>query len=191
MQLEFKKVTLMDFSRKTAGGTANFTASLTAAVAKAMEWGETVEQDGKQVFQFDFPSWLKSGPPTGRLIASKIELEPKSGIAVGKSVKIDTTLIDNFEIVRTEAKGKSAKKTKSTKTELKFRVHFSDNNGCGKLETYMLTANVDSSMVAVYEKEPEQGKLTETAPVDGGAKQEDLEGMVKEVARKRAGKDVQ
>lgn len=190
MQLEFKKVVLIDFGRKTAGGTAKFTASLTANVAKAMGWGETIEQDGKSSFQFDFPSWLKSGPPTGKLLASQIDLEPKSGIAIGKATMIETTLIDSFEIVRTEAKGKSAKKTKATKTELTFKVHFSDNNGCKKLEQYMLTANVDSSMVVVYEKEPEQPELEGMATLpDAESKQGELEDLVKETARKR--KEVQ
>lgn len=176
MQLEFKKVVLIDFGRKTAGGTAKFTAALTAPIKNALEWE-------------DMPDWQKSAQPTGRLLATQIDLEPKSGIAIGKSVSLETTLIDNFEIVRTEVKGKSAKKTKATKTELTFKVHFSDNNGCRKLEQYMLTANVDSSMVVVYEKEPEQATLEGTEAPEADTKQGELENVVKDAAKK-LGKNV-
>jgi len=176
MQLEFKKVVLIDFSRKTAGGSAKFSASLSASIKNALSWE-------------DMPDWQKSAQPTGKLLASQIDLEPKSGIAIGKSITLETTLIDNFEIVRTEVKGKSAKKTKATKTELTFKVHFNDNNGCRKLEQYMLTANVDSSMVVVYEKEPEQQELPGTEGKDEAATSE-LEELVKDVAKKRAAQDV-
>lgn len=147
MQLEFKKVLLLSFGRKATGGTAKFSASLTASIKNVLGWG-------------DMPDWQKTAQPTGKLIASQVELEPKSGIALGKGgVILDTNLIDGFEIIRTEIKGKTAKKTKATKTELHFTVHFQDASGAKKLEIYMLTANVDSSMIVVYEREPEQGEL--------------------------------
>ncbi len=168
MQLGFKKVLLIDFSRKTTGGTAKFSAALTAPIKNALGWD-------------DMPDWQKSAQPAGKLVASQIDLEPKSGIAIGKGISLETTLIDGFEIIRSEIKGKSAKKTKATRTELTFKVHFSDNAGAKKLEQYMLTSNVDSDMVVVYEKEPEQEELPGTGDNEGGA---ELEEVVKETARK-------
>lgn len=169
MQLEFKKVLLLDFGRKTAGGTAKFSAALTAPIKNALGWE-------------DMPDWQKSAQPSGKLMASQIDLEPKSGIAIGKGISLETTLIDGFEIIRTEVKGKSAKKTKATKTELTFKVHFSDNAGAKKLEQYMLTSNVDSGMVVVYEKEPEQAELPGT---EDGESASELEDLVEETARRR------
>lgn len=186
MQLEIKKVTLMQMERKSpTAGKAKFTGSLTVALARAMGWGGMVEdKDGKSSFQFEFPMWQKQGTPIGKLLATQIDLEPKSGIAVGKSMTLETTLIDGFDIIRTEVKGKTAKKTRATKTDLTFSVHFSDNNGLGKLEKYFLTSNVDSSMLVVYEREPEQEELPGTQAGEE-AGQAELEDLVQETARRR------
>lgn len=180
MQLEFKKVILLGFDRKTTGGVAKFSAALSSPIKNALGWE-------------DMPEWQKSAQPQGKLIASKIHLEPKSGIAVGKAITLETSLIDGFEIIRTEVKGKSAKKTKATKTELTFKVHFGDNNGAHKLENYLLTSNVDSGMVVTYEKEPENEELPGMEAAPGDTKQGELEELVKETATKRgrSPKDVQ
>ncbi len=149
MQLEFKRVLILSFSRKATEGTMKCSAALTAAVIKAMAWG-------------DVPAWQKSSTPAGKLSASQVALDPKEPALAKHAMILDTTLVDGFEIVRTEAKGKTAKKTKSFKTELLFSVHFSDVAGAKKLEAYMQTANADSSMVVTFEKEPEQDSLPGT-----------------------------
>lgn len=172
-QLSFTKAVLLSFDRKVKGGKARFSAALTAPVKKEMGWQEL--QD-----------WETSCTPKGRLIASKIELEPKQGLGMsGKGIELDTTQIDSFELIKIEAKGKNAKKL--VKIELRFNVHYSDNGGAGKLERYLLTTANEGSMNAVFEREPEQQEIEE-AESDSG--QGELEDMVKETARKRQSKEV-
>lgn len=168
MQLNFTKVLLLSFSRKATMGTAKFSAALSAPVKNALGWGEV-------------PDWQKSSNPVGKLAASQIALDPRDPTLQKHSVILDgVTSVDGFEIIRTEATGKTAKKTKSFKTELLFAVHFTDPAGAKKLEQYMQTANAgDSSMVVTYEKEPEQGELP------GTEESGEFEGMVEEIKKKR------
>lgn len=177
MQLNFTKVLLLSFTRKATMGTAKFSAALSKPVVNAMRWG-------------DVPDWQKSSTPAGKLIASQIELEPKDPARSKHSVILEAKLVEGFEIVRTEAKGKAAKKSKAFKTELTFNVHFSDATGARKLEEYMQPVfNAgDSSMIVTYEKEPEQEELPGTSEAD--TKQGELETIVEDTKRRRAAKDV-
>ncbi len=171
MQLTFGKVVLLKFDRVVKGGKARFSAALTAPVKKAMGWE-------------DLSDWETSCTPKGRLVATRIELEPKPGMGLSdKTVSLETSLIDSFELIKIEAKGKGAKKTKSVKIELRFNVHFGDLGGAGKLEKYLLTTGNEGSMNVVYEKEAEQQELAEAEPADN--KQGTLEDLVEETARKR------
>lgn len=175
MQLTFRKVVLLKLERAVKSGKARFSAALTAPVKEAMQWDEMAD-------------WETSCTPKGRLIATKIELEPKAGLGLSaKEVSIDTSLIDSFELIKIESKGKGAKKTQATKIELRFNVHFPDPGGAGKLERYLLTTGNEGSMNVVYEKEPEQTEITETA--EGGSAQGTLEELVKETARKQKQKE--
>lgn len=171
MQVTFRKVVLKDIHRQVKGGKVSCSAAMTAPVKEAMGWG-------------DIPDWETSCTPLGRLIATKIELEPKAGIGMSaKNVELDTSLIDSFEVVKIETKGKQAKKLKSTRVELRFNVHFPDPGGAGKLEKYMLTTGNEGSMNVVYEREPEQTEMEPAA--EGDSKQGTLEDLVEETARKK------
>lgn len=174
MQMNFKNVLLLSFGRKGTEGSAKFSASLTRHVIDKMGWGEA-------------PDWQKESTPAGRLAATQIDLEPKHPDLAKFATSVEASGVDSFQIIRKEAKGKSSKKTKAVKTELHFTVHFKDPNACKNLEQYMLSANSDSSMIVVYEKEPEQGEL-ETAETD--TKQGELEAIVEDTRKKRAAKDV-
>jgi len=169
MQLNFTKVLLLSFGRKGTEGSAKFSASLTKHVIERMGWGEA-------------PDWQKESTPAGRLAATQIDLEPKHPDLAKFAISVEAMLVDGFQIIRKEAQGKSAKKTKSVKTELHFTVHFKDPQGCKNLEQYMLSANSDSSMVVVYEKEPEQ---TELAAEDTDQSAELVE-QVEEIRKKRS-----
>lgn len=87
--------------------------------------------------------------PVGKLSSTQIALDPKQSELVKHALILDAQSVDSFEIVRTEAKGKKAKKTKAFKIGL--LVHFTDPQGAKKLEQYMLTC-----------KEPEQDNLPGT-----------------------------
>lgn len=169
MKIGFTRVVLIDFSRKAKEGTAHFSASLTRSVIDTMGWGEALD-------------WQQQITPAGRLLATKVELVPKSDDIAKHALSLDTTLIDGFEIIRKEADGKTAKKLKSKTTKLTFTVHFSDMNGCRKLEQFFLAANDGGGMTVTYEKEPEQATLEE-APAE--SKQGQLEELVEETLRKR------
>lgn len=177
MKIGFTKVLLLSFNRKATGGTAKFAAALTKNVIEAMGWDEA-------------PDWQKQSTPEGKLIASMVQLTPKHSDLARHALELESTLVDGFQIVRKEAKGKGAKKTGSVRTELHFTVHFSDNTGARKLEQYILTVNTDAGLTVTYEKEAEQTTIEE---VVGDSKQGELEEMVKEVGgkRTRAAKDVQ
>lgn len=175
MQMNFKNVLLLSFGRKGTEGSAKFSASLTKHVIDRMGWGEA-------------PDWQKESTPAGRLAATQIDLEPKHADLAKFATSIESIGVDGFQIIRKEAKGKSAKKTKAVKTELHFTAHFKESDACGKLEQYMLSANSDSAMVVVYEKEPEQTELSDGEP---DTKQGELEAIVEETKKKRAAKDVQ
>ncbi len=170
MQLNFTKVVLLSFGRKGTEGSAKFSASLTKHVIERMGWGEA-------------PDWQKESTPAGRLAATQVDLEPKQSELAKFATSIESNGVDGFQIIRKEATGKSAKKTKSVKTELHFTVHFKDPNGCKNLEQYMLSANNDSSMVVVYEKEPEQAEIESGDDVDASA---ELVEQVEEIRRKRS-----
>lgn len=170
MQINFTKVVLLSFGRKGTEGSAKFSASLTKHVIERMGWGEA-------------PDWQKESTPAGRLAATQIDLEPKHPELAKFATSIEVTGVDGFQIIRKEAKGKSAKKTKAVKTELHFTAHFKDVNACKHLEQYMLSANSDSAMVVVYEKEPEQTEIPES---DEAEATDELVEQVEEIRKKRS-----
>jgi len=177
MQLTFGKVVLLKFDRAVKSGKARFSAALTAPVKKAMGWEEIAD-------------WETSCTPKGRLVATRIELEPKPGMGLsGKAVELETSLIDSFELIKIEAKGKGSKKTKSVKIELRFNVTYSDVGGAGKLEKYLLTTGNEGAMNVVYEKEAENQNL-EGMDEETDTRQGELEHMVEDVKKKRGSKEV-
>lgn len=189
MQINFTKVLVLGFSRKATSGTVKLSAAMTKPVAERMGWGRMIEENGKSYFQLDVPDWQKSSNPVGKLAASQIDLEPKDPQLSKHAIVLDgVTSVDSFEIVRTEAKGAKAKKTKAYKTELLMSVNFTDIAGAKKLEAYMQTANSgDSSMIVTYEREPENEELP---GMETDTKQGELETIVEDTRKKRAAKDV-
>ncbi len=168
-KLTFTKVSLLSCLRKPTGGVAKFSAALTKTVIGKMEWG-------------DFPDWQKTGTPAGRLAASVVELTPKDEILAKHAIELATTLVDSFEIARIESKGKTAKKTKSSHTDLTFSVHFSDQAGARKLEAYMQTCG-ESTLTVTYEKEAEQEELPGTGDAEATG---ELQEAVQDAKRRRA-----
>jgi hypothetical protein len=144
-----------------------------------MEWGRFVEGE----FEFDIPEWQRTSSPEGKLDASKVELEPKTSLATSKSIELEASSVSDFQIITKEADGKTSKQTKAKKTELHFKVTLTDNNACRKLEQYYLTVT-EGTMTIVYTKKPEQGTLPGVEGTD--EKQGKLEGMVSDIAKKRA-----
>ena len=146
-RLTFPMAELLSFKRTPDGGTAQFSSSITKAVASAMEWA-------------DIPECFTGGDLEGELAASTVELTPKDESLKRFAISLDTKLVYKFETVRRELEGKQGK---GHRTELRFKVDFTDIKGARKLEEFMLTAGKCSVTVS-YQKQARQGDLPGTEP---------------------------
>lgn len=173
-KLQFTKAVIVSFDRKSTGGTAKISCSFTKPVCAAMEWGDP--QD-----------WQKSANLIGELASSLVEFIPNhSDLSKFAFDLKPAECVYAFNLARVQVKkGKGAKTSVSYRTELHFAIDFTDPKGAEFLERYMLTVP-DSTLKVTYTEEAKQ----ETLPgVETDSKQGELEGMVKETAKK-IGKDV-
>lgn len=173
-KLQFSKALISSFGRTASGGTAKIGCSLTKTVCTAMEWG-------------DAQDWQKSANLVGELKSSVVEFIPNHSDLVKFSFELKpAAAVYGFNLVRVQVKkGKSATKTPTYRTELHFSIDFTDPEGCAYLEKFQLSAG-ECQVKVTYELEAQQ----ETLPgVETDSKQGELEGMVKETAKK-IGKEV-
>ncbi len=174
-KISFTKAVIESFSRTRTGGVAKISCSPTKSVGETMEWGEPVD-------------WQKSANLIGELASSEVEFRPNhSDLEKFKFDLKPTGAIYGFHTLRKEVKkGKGAKTTKSFRTELHFSIDFTDPEGAGFLEKYQLSVG-ESTLRVTYEKEAKQETLPGATAED--TKQGKLEGMVDDIAKRRA-KDV-
>lgn len=143
--ITFQSAILNSISRKGKEGSASFTTSLSQAVCKALEW------DG------NIPDCLASAKPEGELMASSVELAPDQKDLSKHAVSLGVSHIKGFEIVRRELE---SSRGKGHRLELRFNVKFSDDDGCGRLERYMLTIGEGKGKLAIsYQKKAQQESL--------------------------------
>lgn len=147
LRVSFTGVGLKSFSRSaSSGGSASFSANLTAAVIKKMGWGE-------------MRGYEKSTALEGDLAAQKMILGAADTLAKGYEIHVDIQGVGGFEGVRRELEGK---KGKGFKHELHFKVKFADNTGCALLEQHMLKIpEGKSSLTVLYTPKAVQGELKE------------------------------
>ncbi len=152
--VKFTNVRLVNFTRDSGGGKANFKASLTKDVMKALQWPEGVGDVAKT-------------SPGGELHCSVIELIPKDQ---GKAITLDSTKISNFTTLQKETEGT---RQKSKSTELHFTVFWNDTTGAKKLEAYILTTG-KSDLKTSYTLPPVQQDLpgTEETEVEDDGQEE-------------------
>lgn len=144
-QLTFTDCTLRGFGRTTKGAHADFTAKLTIAVSKALEW------DG------DLPTCFRTAKPDGELTASSVALTPDQKDMVKHAVSLGVARVNGFEIVRRELENQRGK---GFRLELRFSVEFQEDGGCAALERYMLTLGESKGRLAVgYTRTAKQGSL--------------------------------
>lgn len=153
-KLTFPTVQLLGYSRKSTGGVAQFSSSITAQIEKAMQWN-------------DIPECATGASLEGELASSLVMLTPKDKELEKHSVDLDCTKVCSFELVRLELEGK---KGKGYRQELRFKVHFNDVKGGRKLEEYLLTCG-KGQLVVSYTKQPVQETIPGTEDED---KQEKL-----------------
>lgn len=157
-KITFTAVQLRKFSRDSSGGKAEFSSSLTASIIKKMDWVE-------------MPECLTGGKLEGELNAISLDLEPKDEALRRHKIQLDISAVNKFNTVRLELEDSRGK---GHRTELRFKVKFTDVKGAGKLEAYMLTCG-KSTLVVSYEKQAQQADLPGVELKDDG--QEPLSGI--------------
>jgi hypothetical protein len=115
---------LESFKRGHDGGVAQFASSWNQKVADALDWPD------------DIPQALTGANLEGDLHATSCELIPSEGALKKHGIDLEINRVTKFEAVRLELEGK---KGKGYRTELRFKVHFTDKAGARKLEQYLLT----------------------------------------------------
>lgn len=123
-RISFTSARLESFKRSTDGGVAQFCGSWNQKVADALDWPD------------DIPQALTGANLEGDLHATSCELIPSEGALKKHGIDLEINRVTKFEAVRLELEGK---KGKGYRTELRFKVHFTDKAGARKLEQYMLT----------------------------------------------------
>ncbi len=157
-KITFTSVQLRKFSRDSSGGKAEFSSSLTSSIIKKMDWVE-------------MPECLTGGSLEGELNAINLELEPKDEGLKRHKIQLDIATVNKFHTVRLELEDS---KGKGHRTELRFKVKFTDIKGAAKLEAYMLTCG-KSTLVVSYEKQAQQADLPGVELKDDG--QQEINGI--------------
>ena len=106
------------------------------------------------------PDCLTGANLDGSLAATAIDLAPKDPVLAKSGVSIACSLVDGFQSVRRELEGKQGKGYRS---ELHFVAHFADDNGCAKLEQYMVVCGETKAALSVkYNKQAQLPGVEET-----------------------------
>lgn len=140
--LTFTNCELVSFSRSPEKGVASFSASFTDKVKQAMGWQ-------------DIPECMTGGKLEGDLHATEAVLSPNEKELRKHQVSLDVARVLNFETVRLELE---RSKGKGHRTELRFKVQFTDPNGARKLEQYLISCG-KSRLTIAYTKAPVQEEL--------------------------------
>jgi hypothetical protein len=130
--ITFTSVILKAFGRTHKGGTATFSSSLNNTVCASMGWGIGEGQTSAKL--------------EGSLYALSMVLKPAEQALAKHKVDLDIQSVGNFEAVRYEVEGK---KGKGFRHEIHFKITFGDQEGCKKLERYILTIGEGKATLAV------------------------------------------
>lgn len=172
-KISFTKAVIVSVFRTATGGVAKISCSPTKSVGEAMGWG-------------DPPEWQKGANLIGELKSSVVEFKPNHSDLEKFAFDLKPTqAVYAFHTARIQVKkGKGAKTSKTYRTELNFSIDFTDPEGAGFCEKYQLSVG-ESTIRVTFEEEATQ----DTLPGVEDDKQGRLEGMVQDIASKRAGKD--
>ncbi len=146
-KLNFRKVSILSFSRKPAGGSVKIVFPVSRDIAKTMGW-----DDG-------FPQWQKSATSDATLAASLCEFQPTHAELTKHAIDLTTSKVRDFELIRTQIKnGKTAVKAPGFKTEVYCTIDFTDESGAQKLEQYIQRVP-ESTVKVTYEPKAVQESL--------------------------------
>jgi hypothetical protein len=139
--ISFTGVVLKSFSRNQNGGKANFSATFSPKVGKAMGWA-------------GFPDGATSISLEGALAASSAELQPTDGALAKWVMVIQASGVKQFEAIRYEMEGKRGK---GYRYELHFVMEFKDMTACARLEEFITNVGDHKATLTVsYTKAAEQ-----------------------------------
>ncbi len=133
-RITFTSIRLEKFARAKQEGSATFSCAWNQKVASAMDWPG------------DIPEPLIGSQLEGVLNASTCEISPSKSELKKHSFEIAGATIKDFETVRREIEGK---KDKGHRTELRFKVKFSDPNGMKKLEQWWNSVGEEKGSLTV------------------------------------------
>lgn len=133
-KITFTSARLEKFSRSSDGGVAIFASSWNQKVADALNWSN------------ELPECLTGANLEGDLHATTCELIPSESALKKHGIELEISRVTKFETVRLDLEGK---KDKGHRTELRFKIHFTDKNGARKLEQYMLTIGEGKASLTV------------------------------------------
>ena len=168
---------LISLTRNSAGGSATLSFALTARVSKCLEWPAIPSGTGE---------WT---PEVSSYEASVVELKPINEDYVKFRTQIDIIKIDGITVQqKSEKTGKNAKKAKKKKVEVLCKIHFNQEDGCAKLERYLLSGD-PSTMTVTYTDTPVQEELPadDEVTADPDSQQAVLEGIEQDAAGKSDG----
>jgi alkyl sulfatase BDS1-like metallo-beta-lactamase superfamily hydrolase len=166
-QITFTSARLLSFGRNQNIGTAQFVCSWNQRVAKSMGWGDEI------------PSWEKKSSLDGELHATSMKLTPSEAAMKKHELEMDINLVYGFEAVRLELEGS---KGKGFRTEVRFKIDFTDPNGCKLLERYIMTlTDSKGSMSVSYTPQAVQEALPLSSEADQA--QGTLENQVVEIIK--------
>lgn len=156
-QTNFAGVTLLTFTRKAKGGSASFSASLTSAIIKKMEWDDA--RDFEKGVQLE-----------GELAAQTITLGA-AGTLLTWTVDIEVNKVNGFQSVRRELENKRGK---GFRHERHFKIHFADAKGARYLEEFIQSVPDGKGTMTVYHAAPAPKQPTLPGATTEDDKQESL-----------------
>src|SRR6185312_5264844 len=158
-KIKFTSVEIINVSRTASAGTVDVKCPMTQAVIKKMEWVQKKEEGGKEVtVSTEIPSFVRgSAALDGELASTSMTFTPKDDTLARKyQMDLVATKVNNFKAVRLQAEGTNAKD--AFRHELRFQIHFSDEEGASKIERFMQSVPKCSIDVS-YEKPAVQEEI--------------------------------
>lgn len=149
---------LLSIGRNSKGGSASISFQLNARLAKSLGWPELPDNTGE---------WT---PTISSYQATLVEFIPNAEGLKKFAFDLTATKLTGLQVQRkAEKQGRNARKAAKSKTEVACQIHFSQEDGCAKLERFLQSAGPCTIKVHYVEdavQEPLPG--TEDGDSDGG-----------------------
>ena len=150
---------LNSLTRNSKGGSCSVTFQLNGRLSKSLGWPDLPENTGE---------WT---PELSSFQATIVEFEPNADGLKKFKFDLQTTKLTGLQVQRkAEKQGKNARKAAKMRTEVACTLHFSQEDGCAKLERFLQSGGPCSIKVH-YVDAPVQDSLPGTGE-DGEDKED-------------------